>query len=435
MREDGEASYRGNIMDNNKIEFSALSALYTTTKNQFPYLEEDIKDLEKIKSKLDNYGRQLRNLKRQKASQSNNLNAFLNPYEAKSFYGDIDLEIDAINQEIKKIKEDDLFKRKDDIEQASNELNSYIEQANSNFEFQISLRESLIDIYSQKIPQMEEATKIPGRTLLVIDKLKELSKTDPNLSNYLSIDADKQKLEVFNTVINQYSSIQAKDPKEQATRQNVLVALKKEASALEKGISSKGIKLQKYIVDHKREFGIPSNTTHINFNDLNSELYFISQISDPKSSVTMQSTEDLFTAELGRMNTGIETAKKSIDYAKRDILELKVKREKELQDLSLYPKVGKLATLKRLAKAPFKIFKNILYGKKHPFKGVLEKPVMPEAPTRAKVVDSDNNFLDAYKTEIGEDAMFQIVNNYNKRVKEERQNNSRQQDSHDDLSL
>ena len=60
---------------------------------------------------------------------------------------------------------------------------------------------------------------------------------------------------------------------------------------------------------------------------------------------------------------------------------------------------------------------------------------MPEAPTRAKVVDSDNNFLDAYKTEIGEDAMFQIVNNYNKRVKEERQNNSRQQDSHDDLSL
>ena len=76
-------------MDNNKIEFSALSALYTTTKNQFPYLEEDIKDLEKIKSKLDNYGRQLRNLKRQKASQSNNLNAFLNPYEAKSFYGDI----------------------------------------------------------------------------------------------------------------------------------------------------------------------------------------------------------------------------------------------------------------------------------------------------------------------------------------------------------
>ena len=31
--------------------------------------------------------------------------------------------------------------------------------------------------------------------------------------------------------------------------------------------------------------------------------------------------------------------------------------------------------------------------------------------------------------------MFQIVNNYNKRVKEERQNNSRQQDSHDDLSL
>ena len=56
---------------------------------------------------------------------------------------------------------------------------------------------------------------------------------------------------------------------------------------------------------------------------------------------------------------------------------------------------------------------------------------MPKAPTKSNVVDTEKNFLDAYKTDIGEDTLLQIANNYNKRIKEERQTGSRNDDSHD----
>lgn len=422
-------------MDTKKIEFSELSKLYSETKDKFPDLADEVAKLDEIKTKLIDYNIQINNLKRQKSSGSRNINAILNPKAAEQFYADINAEIESLNEEVKKLKEDDLFKRKDKIEEASNELNSYIKEVSTNLDFQYSLRESLVKIYQEKIPEMQEAAELPSKTLSTIDKLRTLARSDSDLSYCLSIDRDKQQLEVFNTVISQYSVVKATDPKVQAPRDEVLKALKKEAAALEKGISSKGIKLQKYIVDHKREFGIPSNTTHINFNDLNSELYFISQISDPKSSVTMQSTEDLFTAELGRMNTGIETAKKSIDYAKRDILELKVKREKELQDLSLYPKKGILSTLGRIAKGTITGIKNFFYGNKHPFKGVYKKPPMPKAPSRSSVVDTNNNFLDAYKTEIGQDVIEQILQNHKKQVEEQRQSGSRQNNSQDGRTL
>lgn len=419
------------FMDTKKIEFSELSKLYSETKDKFPDLADEVAKLDEIKTKLIDYNIQINNLKRQKSSGSRNINAILNPKAAEQFYADINAEIESLNEEVKKLKEDDLFKRKDKIEEASNELNSYIKEVSTNLDFQYSLRESLVKIYQEKIPEMQEAAELPSKTLSTIDKLRTLARSDSDLSYCLSIDRDKQQLEIFNTVISQYSVVKATDPKVQAPRDEVLKALKKETAALEKGIASKGAKLQKYILTHKRDLGIPSNVKTIDFNDLNSQFYFISQVVDPKSSVTIKSTEELFTDQLRQINIGIDTAKKSIELAKEDMLTIKDKREKELQDLSLYPESGKWATFKRIVKAPFKIARNILYGKKHPFRGVLKKPTMPKAPTKSNVVDTEKNFLDAYKTDIGEDTLLQIANNYNKRIKEERQTGSRNDDSHD----
>ena len=114
---------------------------------------------------------------------------------------------------------------------------------------------------------------------------------------------------------------------------------------------------------------------------------------------------------------------------------IKNKREEELQDLSLYPKKGILSTLGRIAKGTITGIKNFFYGNKHPFKGVYKKPPMPKAPSRSSVVDTNNNFLDAYKTEIGQDVIEQILQNHKKQVEEQRQSGSRQNNSQDGRTL
>ena len=60
--------------------------------------------------------------------------------------------------------------------------------------------------------------------------------------------------------------------------------------------------------------------------------------------------------------------------------------------------------------------------KPHPFKGVFKRPDSSVIPTAAKVVDTDKSFVDAYKTEIGQDAYKKVIEEYNKRIEEERTN-------------
>ena len=133
-------------MDTKKIEFSELSRLYSEARDKFPDLADEVAKLDEIKTKLIDYNIQITNLKRQKSSGSRNINAILNSKAPEQFYADINAEIESLNEEVKKLKEDDLFKRKDKIEEASNELNSYIKEVSTNIDFQYSLRESLVKI-------------------------------------------------------------------------------------------------------------------------------------------------------------------------------------------------------------------------------------------------------------------------------------------------
>ena len=411
-----------------KTEFSQLSKLYSDAKKKYPRLPYDLDQLHETEQKIYEYSTQIQNLEAQKVDT--NFNSLLNLGASVLNNQIIDGQITQLKEEIKQLKESDLLKRKTEIENASNKLNSYIEEISTNLDFQRTLRESLVERYKDHIDSQEKSIVVPKQTLAIISRLENLAKTDPELKVILNIDNDKQKFSLYEEAITEHSKLKAKDPKQQAEIDAGVKALKHQAEAYKNGIINKGFKLRRYIEDHKTELGI-SSQAKIDFNDITSPLYFISEVTSSSSSLTLSSTKEIFTDALNKTQKNIETTKQCLNIANKEIFDLENKREKELQDMSLYPKKGILATLGRIAKGTVKGIKNFLYGKKHPFKGVYRKPPMPKAPTKSSVVDTRNNFLDAYKTEIGQDVIDQIVKDHKKQVEEQRQSGSRQNNSQD----
>lgn len=411
-----------------KTEFSQLSKLYSDAKKKYPDLADDIDQLHKTEQQIYEYSAEIQNLEAQKLDT--NFNSLLNPGASNLTNSLIDDQIKNLIDEIKLLKESDLLKRKDKIQNASNELNSYIEEVSTNLDFQRALRESLVERYKNHIDSQEKSIVVPKQTLAIISRLEDLAKNDPELQIILNIDKDKQQLSLYEEAIAKNSRLKSKDPKEQAERDAGIKFLKRQADDYKSGINNKGFKLRKYIEDHKRELGIPSHAK-IDFNDTKSPLYFISEVTWSGSPLTLSSTKEIFTNALNKTQKNIETTKECLTIANKEIFDLKNKREEELQDLALYPKKGVLATLGRIAKGTVKGIKNFFIGKKHPFKGVYKKPAIPKAPTRSNVVDTRNNFLDAYKTEIGQDVIEQIVKDHKKQVEDQRQSGSRHNNSQD----
>lgn len=60
-------------------------------------------------------------------------------------------------------------------------------------------------------------------------------------------------------------------------------------------------------------------------------------------------------------------------------------------------------------------------NKPKPFKGVFKRPDDTRTLTQAKVIDTTNNFADAYRTEIGQDAYAKVIKEYNERIQNEQQ--------------
>lgn len=423
-------------MADTKMEFSELSKLYSDAKNKYPKLETDIKALKTLEQKISDYESRIKLLEEKKYTRQNRatFNTFLGTKSnSNTFDQHIDSEIDKLKNELTKLRNDTLLKRKDELEEASNELNSYIEMASTNLDFQESLLNTIIGVYNTEINDAENRTKLPKQTIAIISKLETLAKRDPYLKNILSIDDDKQKLKVLNDVISDITAKKSNDS--QDTKKNeALKILNDQVQSLKKEISNKGRNLQKYITKHKGELGLPSHA-RIDFNDVFSPLYFISQIRDSKSSDTLISTKNLFTEKLYEFKCDIEHTEKCKEIADQELNKLKTEKEKELEDLSLYPETGKWATIKRFVKAPFKLVKNFFYGVKKPWKDILKKPDIQEVPTKSNIVDTEHNFLDAYKTDIGRDVLIQIMRNHDKKVKDQRQSAQRQNSSHEEHSL
>lgn len=215
-----------------KTEFSQLSKLYSDAKKKYPDLADDIDQLHKTEQQIYEYSAEIQNLEAQKLDT--NFNSLLNPGASNLTNSLIDDQIKNLKDEIELLKESDLLKRKDKIQNASNELNSYIEEVSTNLDFQRALRESLVERYKNHIDSQEKSIVVPKQTLAIISRLEDLAKNDPELQIILNIDKDKQQLSLYEEAIAKNSRLKSKDPKEQSERDAGIKFLKRQADDYKK---------------------------------------------------------------------------------------------------------------------------------------------------------------------------------------------------------
>lgn len=204
------------FMADTKVEFSQLSKLYSEAKLKYPYLAYDIEQLHETEQKIYEYSVQIQDLEAQKLDT--NFNSLLNSGVSNQNKTVIDDKIKKLRDEISVLQGSTLFQRKNELETASNELDSYLKEVNTNLDFQRALREALVERYESHIDSQEKSMVVPKKTLAIISRLENLAKNDPELQVILNIDKDKQELSFYENVIAQQKSIKSKDPKEQAER-------------------------------------------------------------------------------------------------------------------------------------------------------------------------------------------------------------------------
>lgn len=86
---------------------------------------------------------------------------------------DIDAQINQIKDEILTLKNNSLYRSKEQIEEASSSLDSYIDDLNSNNEFKKVVREHLVKDSEMVISSLEESKKQPTLTLNILNNIEE----------------------------------------------------------------------------------------------------------------------------------------------------------------------------------------------------------------------------------------------------------------------
>jgi len=142
------------FMADTKVEFSQLSKLYSEAKLKYPYLAYDIEQLHETEQKIYEYSVQIQDLEAQKLDT--NFNSLLNSGVSNQNKTVIDDKIKKLRDEISVLQGSTLFQRKNELETASNELDSYLKEVNTNLDFQRALREALVERYESHIDSQEK---------------------------------------------------------------------------------------------------------------------------------------------------------------------------------------------------------------------------------------------------------------------------------------
>lgn len=406
-------------------EFSEFSNEYSIKKANFTDIADHLDEIMKIREDIEFAEQQLNALKAKKSNLSL-FSAFMTEDEKNSEQADIDVQIAAIKENIRTLKSNTLYKTKEEIEATSTTLDSYINDLNTNFEFKAALREEIKRQSKESMLSLEQAKTSPSMALALFNKLETLSEQDPLLKSYLTIDKDKINLSLMEDLISQYSNITpgnrgSEAPAAKKERETKLKVFKDEAESFRRKIQSKGSSLQQYILKHKSELGIPDDMT-IDFNDRTSPFYAIATYTNPNSNTSFKDIEKIAISSIQSIDGKIKTLQDYVRHADKDLHQIELDKEEELEDLKLYKKFGFVSKIKRTFAGIGKGLSNWLKDKPHPFKGVFKRPDSSVTPTAAKVVDTDKSFVDAYKTEIGQDAYKKVIEEYNKRIEEERTN-------------
>lgn len=413
-------------------EFSEISNEYSEKKVAFQDIKTHLDEIMNLRETIENYEQQINSLQAKKANLSI-FNAFFMEEDISSKQADIDTQINQIKDEINALKNNSLYRTKEQIEEASSSLDSYLEDLNTNNEFKKVVREHLIADAEKTLPTLQEDKNKPALTLNILNKIEESAKDDISLKGLLTIDKDKAKVALLEELLAETNNIKpgskgSKADEAKAERDIALQVYKKQINNMKRKIESKGNILKTYITNNKEKLGIPDDLD-INFDDKNSPLYYIGQYANSDSSISFDDIKKKANDSLKFYDKKIAICQNMIRYAKKDVEELKSQKAFSGKGLKSFEDFGLVSKVKRFFVGIGKGISNWINDKPHPFKNVFNRVETPVIDSQTKIVDTDNNFKDFIHTEIGQDAYQRVFNEYNRKIKSQ---TSRAQDDRED---
>lgn len=270
-------------------EFSEISNEYSEKKVAFQDIKTHLDEIMNLRETIENYEQQINSLQAKKANLSI-FNAFFMEEDISSKQADIDTQINQIKDEINALKNNSLYRTKEQIEEASSSLDSYLEDLNTNNEFKKVVREHLIADAEKTLPTLQEDKNKPALTLNILNKIEESAKDDISLKGLLTIDKDKAKVALLEELLAETNNIKpgskgSKADEAKAERDIALQVYQKQINNMKRKIESKGNILKTHITNNKEKLGIPDDLD-INFDDKNSPLYYIGQYANSDSSIS-----------------------------------------------------------------------------------------------------------------------------------------------------
>ncbi|MFR8146515.1 MAG: hypothetical protein ACLU8Y_06685 [Clostridia bacterium] len=413
-------------------EFSEISNEYSEKKVAFQDIKTHLDEIMNLRETIENYEQQINSLQAKKANLSI-FNAFFMEEDISSKQADIDTQINQIKDEINALKNNSLYRTKEQIEEASSSLDSYLEDLNTNNEFKKVVREHLIADAEKTLPTLQEDKNKPALTLNILNKIEESAKDDISLKGLLTIDKDKAKVALLEELLAETNNIKpgskgSKADEAKAERDIALQVYQKQINNMKRKIESKGNILKTYITNNKEKLGIPDDLD-INFDDKNSPLYYIGQYANSDSSISFDDIKKKANDSLKFYDKKIAICQNMIRYAKKDVEELKSQKAFSGKGLKSFEDFGLVSKVKRFFVGIGKGISNWINDKPHPFKNVFNRVETPVIDSQTKIVDTDNNFKDFIHTEIGQDAYQRVFNEYNRKIKSQ---TSRAQDDRED---
>lgn len=413
-------------------EFSEISNEYSEKKVAFQDIKTHLDEIMNLRETIENYEQQINSLQAKKANLSI-FNAFFMEEDISSKQADIDTQINQIKDEINALKNNSLYRTKEQIEEASSSLDSYLEDLNTNNEFKKVVREHLIADAEKTLPTLQEDKNKPALALNILNKIEESAKDDISLKGLLTIDKDKAKVALLEELLAETNNIKpgskgSKADEAKAERDIALQVYQKQINNMKRKIESKGNILKTYITNNKEKLGIPDDLD-INFDDKNSPLYYIGQYANSDSSISFDDIKKKANDSLKFYDKKIAICQNMIRYAKKDVEELKSQKAFSGKGLKSFEDFGLVSKVKRFFVGIGKGISNWINDKPHPFKNVFNRVETPVIDSQTKIVDTDNNFKDFIHTEIGQDAYQRVFNEYNRKIKSQ---TSRAQDDRED---
>ena len=207
-----------------------------------------------IRTKVESYEQKLGALRTQKSNLVL-FSAFLTEDERNAQTTSIDTQISKIENELRTLKTNTLYKTREEIQTASQTLDKYIDDLNTNFDFKKALRDQIKTQSQDSLLKLEQDKVAPAMELDLYSKIEAAAENDSKLKSYLSIDDDKAVLALLESYVNKYSHVKPgtrgrESDQAKKEREAKLNVFKDEVATIQRRITSKGNSFKKYIADH-----------------------------------------------------------------------------------------------------------------------------------------------------------------------------------------